>query len=723
MLGKKYHLVFLIFIFLYLLGFSALAEIQVTEMMYDPPGKDTGHEWIELFNSGDALDISGYYLFKGDKKYILSSTGNSSADHVSLLDTGDFALLTSSPTIFLADNPGYKQPIFVLPASFSLKNSGDNFILGDGTKNISVFYNVSLGAQGDGYSLCLFNYSWQSCSSTPGSLNKLSFAVDYIPHLKIIIPETIFISTEYTNLFKVDLKNKKDCSVKDTITVDYHLLPLNESSSFSFNDSFTIAIGCSASSATGKLNVPLPGQYRLCGYFHLPADPDVDNISQTCLDFTSIDPSLLPCDIKLDLILEEDLFFQQGQSVKFKPTLSDQSFPFQITYWIEDLFGRQVKEKVTTANTNQKSWKAKIDELDQVLWLKASVNPQCQDDDLANNKVQKMIIVMNQKNSPTEDILPSANSSLEIVSVSPKTVSFGEIIKPELDIYKGNTNKYSFSAWVEKDGKIISEKTKFNLQTKNIGYKIVPPIIIDSNCQGKISDGKATMVVEGLDLHAEKKIDLEGITKNRCSGSSISASSSSTTSSTGSASAKWSYLIKEYPKNIFPADNFDVKVLFQGDAQEHDFKIWAFVYRGSRCYSCHDNKNSREDNLISFSLAEFEERSISIPITVDDLDEGDYKIKVIINKDSQKTNMELVEEITVLSKAKENIVQPLSTASGFDKTADSVDSIELHRKPSPESSGIVVYRSSSAKAGKLLPYFLIICLGLFCLILIIDRRK
>ena len=30
------------------------AEIRISEIMYDPPSIDTGHEWVEIYNDTDA---------------------------------------------------------------------------------------------------------------------------------------------------------------------------------------------------------------------------------------------------------------------------------------------------------------------------------------------------------------------------------------------------------------------------------------------------------------------------------------------------------------------------------------------------------------------------------------------------------------------------------------------------------------------------------------------
>ena len=82
------------------------------------------------------------------------------------------------------------------------------------------------------------------------------------------------------------------------------------------------------------------------------------------------------------------------------------------------------------------------------------------------------------------------------------------IERAEIEIYKSSTNKYSVSVWVEKEGKSISEKTKINLKNKNINYKLNLPVQLKPNCDGKIKDGNAQLIVEGLDVALISKSEL-----------------------------------------------------------------------------------------------------------------------------------------------------------------------------------------------------------------------
>ena len=47
-----------------LMPHSAYASVIISEIMYDPQGTDTDHEWVELYNSGsDAVEITKDWRF------------------------------------------------------------------------------------------------------------------------------------------------------------------------------------------------------------------------------------------------------------------------------------------------------------------------------------------------------------------------------------------------------------------------------------------------------------------------------------------------------------------------------------------------------------------------------------------------------------------------------------------------------------------------------------
>ena len=102
------------------------------------------------------------------------------------------------------------------------------------------------------------------------------------------------------------------------------------------------------------------------------------------------------------------------------------------------------------------------------------------------------------------------------------------------------------------------------------------------------------------------------------------------------------YFVVEQQKEIFSGREFKIRVNFTNhDLGEHDVSVWSYVYRGSKVYSI-----SRKANEHNFSLDLGESRIIELPILVD-AEPGDYKIKVKIKKDNQKTDYEMKWDVAV----------------------------------------------------------------------------
>lgn len=527
---KKRGFVILMASFLLLLTNLVSAQIIFSEVMYDFPGTDTGHEWIEVYNNEtNSVNLSQWKLRENNVDHTLTLIqGNS------LIDPDAFAILVDNGQNFLSDYLTFQGNIF--DSTFSLSNSGEELSLIDnfGMITSNLIYNPDLGADGNNKTLCLYNNSWQECLPTPGNSNIPYYSPEepdlpedsnYPLSLSIYLKEPVYLGISYDQLFKISFQNK-NCSQSDNVTVEYNFVGPD----FSKSGTFSKKVGCSSYADTGEFTPNSIGSYQLCGKIisttSLEQNYSKDNI---CQDFTVTDLETISCDLSLTIDNDENLIYSQGQSIEFKPELNDKFYPFTIEYWIEDIFGNLIKNKVTTTNTNQKSWKADISETDRVLFIKAQVNPKCKDLNQSNNYAEKMLIVTNENfiydsgsnNDNFENNKKNqAESEIKIIKITPEDPTFGELVKAELEIYKGDTGKYSISAWAESGGKEISEKTKINLKDKYQTYKITLPIQLESNCDLKTKEGKATIRVEGLDESAKETISVKGINKKLCSGNS-----------------------------------------------------------------------------------------------------------------------------------------------------------------------------------------------------------
>lgn len=124
------------------------ASIIVTEIMYDVPGSDSGHEWIEIYNDGEKeVSIAKWRLFEADTKHKITNVvgGDTLLPHA-------FAVIAANAEIFRTESYFSGQ---LFDSAFSLSSSGEILTLLDASSTIvsSASYGGSLGAAGDGNSL------------------------------------------------------------------------------------------------------------------------------------------------------------------------------------------------------------------------------------------------------------------------------------------------------------------------------------------------------------------------------------------------------------------------------------------------------------------------------------------------------------------------------------------------------------------------------------------
>ena len=147
-------------IFMLLLLLLPLASsIQITEIMYDLEGKDTGYEWIEIYNDATDVDICLYRLFEADTNHYIK--GDNCNFH-----TGEYLVVADRPENLNLD-------CTVMDSAFSLSNTGERLCIVD-TDKVELFcveYLSDWGASGDGSSLQLVDEEWCAGAPTPGEQN------------------------------------------------------------------------------------------------------------------------------------------------------------------------------------------------------------------------------------------------------------------------------------------------------------------------------------------------------------------------------------------------------------------------------------------------------------------------------------------------------------------------------------------------------------------------
>lgn len=169
---NKKNLLYFGLVFSCFLPLLSSAQIQITEIMYDLVGGDTGKEWIEVYNSGStSVDLSEWFLFENETNHRISSVIE---DGNSIIEVGAYAVLVDNPEKFYEDWPNFSG--LVLDSAFSLKNIDELLVIKnpDKEETDSIHYYADWGANGDGNSLQKINGDWKATLPTLGKANFVS---------------------------------------------------------------------------------------------------------------------------------------------------------------------------------------------------------------------------------------------------------------------------------------------------------------------------------------------------------------------------------------------------------------------------------------------------------------------------------------------------------------------------------------------------------------------
>ncbi|MBW3021436.1 lamin tail domain-containing protein [Candidatus Woesearchaeota archaeon] len=607
----------------------------INEIMYNPAGNDNNHEFVEVFTDQDLTGWMVGDLASNDTLNLIFSYDS----NYSLIVEEGFNYSDINATIYsvgttIGDN---------------LNNGGDTLYLYDANKILFdyVDYNDTY-ANNNGYSIELIDDDWyESCriGGSPGLENNISceqpvFGQDV--ELEVYLDEVLYLGQDYTKLFKITNVNYEFGLIYN-VSVNYNITKGNEVIK---QDGFIVdEINRYTSANTGEFKSMEEGNFTFCGRIVSSSANDVNLVNNVdCGDIEVIDTSSVPCNITINITSDKTVY-EVGETLKFHINLNNESFPYEIEYWVEDLFGDVKKNKYTTTNTNQKSWTPSIDERDKAFLINAYLKSVLCDDSLEDNHYERLVVFKDEyfqsltSDDATGTGTDSFNSSIIIEDISlgsDNKTEFGKTVMAKVRIYKGDTGKYSVQFYCQDTAgnKISSQTSKASLYTKFTEYVINVPVQLKTNCDSKYDDGVYEFIVSGLDNVAKKSFRVEGITSSLCDGS-CSSSSSSTTSS-----KKVEYSIDSMPEEVKSGNGFSVAVRINNNYDEQqDFEIIGYLYRGSKHYS--------EEVQKSVSVPKHSSTVVALRNVLGELEPGDYKYKVKIKREGLKPYRHLNSDIFV----------------------------------------------------------------------------
>lgn len=107
---------------LLLLPSAAFASVSVVDVMYDVPGTDTKHEWVEFTTDAAIPDIRAWRFVEGGVRHKITGTSG-------VVPANTRFVLASDVATFKSDNPEHTGLVF--DTAMSLSNSGETIALVD----------------------------------------------------------------------------------------------------------------------------------------------------------------------------------------------------------------------------------------------------------------------------------------------------------------------------------------------------------------------------------------------------------------------------------------------------------------------------------------------------------------------------------------------------------------------------------------------------------------
>jgi hypothetical protein len=416
------------------------------------------------------------------------------------------------------------------------------------------------------------------------------------------------------------------------------------------------------------------------------------------------------CDFAVEFILTK-IIFQNSSEFSFKvraSKVSGSSTNFTVRAKIEDLNGKLIKEYKPFTNqsiTKQRTSATHTPNLEEgkSYTIYSNITVQCNDTNQENNFDRRIVTI---KGKPLQE-----ESSIDIAKIydlgKDEKAKFGQTIRIKLNAYKGNTNKESVAVWIEDNkGKKLSKQSKINLDLKYTNYSLTMPIQIIPNCDEEFDNDDYIMIARGLDSEDDEEVEIEDLTDSMCDVRVIKQKTIS--------SEKFSFNILDFNKNIEPEKEFSTKiVLDNNNDQDINIKLWSYVYRGSKSYSGDKEENKKEFVLKAHSLHIIELKNV-----VENAEPGNYKFKVLVNKNNQKTNSQITKDVII---NKNNNIKNLESEKIVSNSNNkNVENLITANNVLMNNYGLI-YESTTEKAKNLVPIFLIILSVLLNIILILRR--
>lgn len=304
----------------------------------------------------------------------------------------------------------------------------------------------------------------------------------------------------------------------------------------------------------------------------------------------------------------------------------------------------------------------------------------------------------NNTNNQTNSSINETSAPLCIAKIAintTKEVYSDEPIKFR-NIVNSSTENFSIIYWVEDFfGNIVKEK----YETKTLTEKSYTPhpdekdkvYVVKSILNGCNESYAEKIVIYKTNetIEEDKKVETPAAEKG------ADATDNQT------EKPKFSYNLTSYPEEI--EQNSDVNAIVQvtSDDSPHTIYLQAYIYKYSKKYS--------DIAEYEFTIEKLDTQLVELSFFTN-ATPGDYKLKVKINKDEQKTDYEITKNITVVKKEEADLLETQEIMENTTKNATK----ELPKNSSKSlnvTNDPIVYQSSKAKSEYTVPILIITILA------------
>ncbi len=148
----------------------------------------------------------------------------------------------------------------------------------------------------------------------------------------------------------------------------------------------------------------------------------------------SINITQKTCNFSIGISLDKAVY-ESGEKISFRNTLSPVPDDFSVKYWIEDLFGNDIKKAVETNNLNLKSFTPKIQDKQGVLVIKNVLAVPCFN--LGKTNSEKIIVIKNSYFDESVSVLEDPLKTPQITSFYTLAKKFSDSINLHLGVSGG----------------------------------------------------------------------------------------------------------------------------------------------------------------------------------------------------------------------------------------------------------------------------------------------